>query len=249
MITKPEASSQSVRRLGSYSTAKVSRGRVERIERHATRLRRDAGRLGLPLPDRCEIERRFLEAAAESFGAGDGIVRLEWSHLPSGPPELIATPRAYVPLPEVWKAATSSIVHPGREFRANTKYVDVSAYDLSRKDVAANDYDEVLLFDAQGHLVEGSHSNFIVVLADGRLVTPSLELGGVEGLGLSVVRDDYPELEELEIHLDTLRNAQELMSVNAVRGVVPITELDHQPIGTGHPGPWSIRLGAIFAQR
>ena len=243
-----EASSNPARRLGSYSTAKVSRGRVERLERHATRLRRDARRLGLSVPDRREIERTFLEAAAESFGGADGIVRVEWSHLPGGAPELIATPRAYAPLPAAWRAATSSVVHPGREFRANTKYVDVNAYDRSREDVANSDYDEVLLFDAGGNLVEGSHSNYLAVLADGKLITPTLEAGGVEGLGLAIVRDDYPELYETWIPGESLNDAHELMSVNTVRGVVPIVELDGKAIGAGVAGPWASRLAAIFAR-
>lgn len=243
-----EASSNPARRLGSYSTAKVSRGRVERLERHATRLRRDARRLGLPVPDRREIERTFLEAAAESFAGADGIVRIEWSHLPGEAPKLIASPRVYASLPAAWRAATSSVVHPGREFRANTKYVDVDAYDRSREDVANSDYDEVLLFDAGGNLVEGSQSNCLAVLADGRLITPTLEAGGVEGIGLAIVRDDYPELYETWIPGESLDDAHELMSVNTVRGVVPIVELDGKAIGAGVAGPWAIRLAAIFAR-
>ena len=151
-------------------------------------------------------------------------------------------------MPAAWRAATSSVVHPGREFRANTKYVDVNAYDRSREDVANSDYDEVLLFDAGGNLVEGSRSNCLAVLADGKLITPTLEAGGVEGLGLAIVRDDYPELYETWIPGESLNDAHELMSVNTVRGVVPIVELDGKAIGAGVAGPWASRLAAILAR-
>lgn len=236
MSARSEAPSGSARRLGSYTTALVTAGRVTRLERHAGRLRRDAERLDLPLPSREAIEQIFLDSARETFGDGDGIVRVEWSHLPGEPPELIATPREYRPLPSTWRARVSKAVHPGLEFRANTKYVDVSAYDLGREEVAESEVDEVLLFDADGFLVEGAHSNFIVVLADGRIVTPAAELGGVEGLGLTIVREGHPEIEEARLTREEVDSAQELMSVNAVRGPVAIIELDGRTIGSGRMG-------------
>lgn len=249
MSVSNEASDPAVRRFGSYTTAKVTGGRVERLERHVARLRRDAARLGLPLPERAAVEEAFLEAAREAFGRGDGIVRVEWSHAPGEAPQLIAKPRAYVAAPPTWRAITSSIVHPGPELRANTKCVDVAAWDAGREAVAAGDFEEVLLFDAQGRLVEGSHSNFLLVLDDGRLVTPALALGGVEGLGLETVRYGRGDLEEAELSRDDVASARELMSVNVVRGVVPIVSLDGQPVGDGRPGPRSVALGAVFGVR
>ena len=136
MTASNEASDLEVRRLGSYTTAKVSAGRVERLERHVARLRRDAARLDLPLPDRTDVERVFVASAQETFGRGDGIVRVEWSHAPGAAPELIAKPRPFNMLPATWRAITSRVVHPGPELRANTKYVDVAAWEPAARDVA-----------------------------------------------------------------------------------------------------------------
>ena len=251
MSVSNEASAPAVRRLGSYTTAKVTAGRVERLERHVARLRRDAARLGLPQPARADVEEAFLEAAREAFGRGDGIVRVEWSRAEGAgaAPQLIATSRAYVAAPETWRAITSTVVHPGPERRANAKCVDVAAWDAGREQVAAGDFEEVLLYDAQGRLVEGCHSNFLLVLEDGRLVTPALALGGVEGLGLSEVRHGRTDLEEAELSREDVATARELSSVNAVRGVVPIVTLDGRPVGDGRPGPRSIALGAVFGAR
>jgi len=246
MCPASEASNESVRRLGSYTTAKITAGRVERVERHVARLRRDAGRLGLPLPPRAAIEDLFLTCAAKTFGKGDGIVRIEWSHLPSEAPELIATPRAYADAGSEWRAATSKTVHPGPEFRANTKYVDVSAYDLGRAEIKASELNEVLLYDANGHLVEGAASNFLVVTRDDRITTPARDLGPVEGLGLTVLRDSHPEIQEAHLTRQDIATCQELMSTNGVRGLVPITHLDDHPINNGQPGPIAKALGATF---
>jgi len=105
----------------------------------------------------------------------------------------------------------------------------------------------VLLFDAHGYLVEGAHSNCLIVDDAGRLVTPAKHLGGVEGLGLTIVRESRPEISEAELSLGDLRAAREVMGVNAVRGVIPIIELDGKPIGSdGKTGAWAQRLRRIF---
>ena len=126
--------------------------------------------------------------------------------------------------------------------------MDVQAYDLGRAEVHEGRYDEVLLFDEDGLLVEGCHSNFLVVTEAGDVVTPDLALGGVEGLGLSIVRENHPEIGFARLRAEDLDSARELMSVNAVRGVVPIVELDDRAIGDGEPGPWAARLGAGLAR-
>ena len=244
-----EAPAAEPRRLVSYTTAKVTAGRVERLEQHVARLRRDAVRLHLPAPPARDVERCFLEAARQAFGRGDGIVRVEWSHEPGRSPALLAKPRAFDPRPDRWRAATSSAIHPGPADRANTKFVDVPAWDRGREEVASSAYDEVLLFDADGFLVEGSHSNLLAMTEAGALVTPDLSLGGVEGLGLAVVRHGRRDLREAHLDREAVTSVRELMCVNAVRGVVPVVELDGRPVGDGEPGPVSRRLGAVFGRR
>ena len=212
----------------------MSAGRVERVERHAARLRRDAGRLGLPLPDAREIETKLLDAAHDAFGEGDGIVRIEWSRAGEDRPEIITRPRELGPEPRSWRAATSKTLHPGPGERHNTKTVDLEAYDHARQETRSRGVDEVLLYDADGFLVEGGRSNFLVVDESGHLVTPDLALGPVEGLGLTIVLEDRPRLARVRFTRDDVSRARELLCVNAVRGV-------------GGPGRWAERLRSIFS--
>ncbi len=249
MSPSNEAPAAEPRRLGSYTTAKVTAGRVERLEQHVARLRRDAARLDLPPPPARDVERCFLEAAREAFGRGDGILRIEWSRGPGKRPALFATSRAFDPRPDRWRAATSGAIHPGPGGRANTKFVDVPAWDHGREEVVTSGLDEVLLFDAEGFLVEGSHSNLLVVTQAGALTTPALALGGVEGIGLAVVRHGHRDVLEARLDRDAVEQARELMCVNAVRGVVPLVELNGRPVGLGTPGPVARRLGAAFGTR
>lgn len=236
------------RRIGSYTTARVTGGRVERAERHARRLRRDAGRLELPLPGQVEIEALLLETARETFGEGDGIVRIEWSALPGAAPELSALTRPIGPDPDRWHAGFGDAIHPGPELRRNTKFVDVSAYALARDQVAKSAFDEVLLFDSEGYLVEGGHSNFVVVTEAGELVAPDPALGAVEGLGLTILLESRPEIVFGRLTREDVTRARELMSINAVRGAVAIVRLEGREMSGGGPGPWTRRLRGTFAR-
>jgi D-alanine transaminase len=233
-------------RIGSFTTARVERGRPTRAERHAARLRRDALRLGLEAPGRGEVERLLTDTARRALGCGDGMVRIEWSRVSSASPSLRAFARPLGDEPDRWRAGVARTPHPGPGTRAHTKHVDVPAYDRAREEAGARGVDEVLLFDANGRLVEGGRTNLLLVTADARLVTPDLELGPVEGLGLEIVRENAPTVAPARLDLADVRAARELIAVNAVRGVVPIVELDGEPVGDGAPGRWARRLRAMF---
>lgn len=235
--------------VGVYTTARVCRGRIERLERHAGRLRRDAERLGLPLPDRREIEARSLAVVRETLGREDGVLRIEWARADGPVFSLRATTRPLGPEPRTWRAATARTIHPGPGALRNTKAIDVPVWESARAERSASGVDEVLLFDGAGRLVEGSRTNLIVVTGDGLLCTPARSLGPVEGLGLETVSDFLgPDtLRESEM-LDraTLASARELIATNAVRGVAAIVELDGIPIGDGREGPLTVRLRSLF---
>lgn len=237
-------------RRGCFTTALVDRGRVARVERHVERLRRDAARLGLELPDPADIARLLSESARGAFGPeSDGIVRIEWSGDVGERLRLRASVRPLDPRPSCWRARTAETRHPGPEQRSNAKQLGVWAYEQARAEAAvAAHAEEVLLFDAEGRVVEGSHTNLLIVTAAGDLRTPDPSLGPVEGIGLAIVRESTPALQSAWIDRMALRAARELMAVNVVRGVVPIVEIDGMPVAAGEPGVWARRLQRLFRE-
>lgn len=241
-----------MRPTGCYTTTRVSAGRIERLERHAGRLRRDAERLSLPLPDRRAIEVLALGVVRAELGVGDGVLRIEWAIEGDPQPVLRATTRPLGPDFRTWRVATATTVHPGPIDRRDVnslgvKALGIPAYDEARGERLRAGVDEVLLFDATGRLVEGSRSNLIVVSRDGLVRTPAISLGAVEGLGLEIVRAFAPEIREaVDIGRGELTSAGELVATNAVRGAVAIIEVDGMPIGDGLPGPYAVRLRGLF---
>lgn len=232
--------------IGCYTTSRVEAGRVLRVERHCARLRRDASRLGLPAPDPRAIESLLLETARSEFGRGDGIVRVEWSSSDGSDPRLVATTRPIGPEPATWRAGLCSTPHPGPEQRHNTKFIEVEVYEIARREAREQGVQEVLIFDRDGFVVEGGSSNLLVVDEGGRLMTPDPALGSVAGLGLEIVRESQPGIAQVRLRLAELHAATELLAVNAVRGAVPIVELDGQPVGDAEPGSWARRLRTLF---
>jgi len=240
-----------VARTGCCTTARVEGGRVERLERHSARLRRDALRLGLPSPEARAIEALALATAQEAFAHGDGVLRLEWSAEAGAAPRLSATTRPLGAEPPVWRAVTARVVHPGPGKRQGAKAIGVAAWDAAHDEQRRAEVDEALLYDAQGRLVEGGRTNLIVVAADGRAWTPALRLGAVEGLGLGIVRasDAGRSIAESDaLDREAVAAAREVVAVNAVRGAVAIVEVDARPIADGRSGPLARRLRAPFAR-
>lgn len=248
--SKPELQQRlELRRLGSYTTARVERGRVTHVERHVMRLIRDAGRLGLAPPSPRSIEALFWKTAKAEFPRANGIVRLDWSRpldSPEQTPELIATTRPLGDLARRWRAKSSETLHPGPETRRNAKAIGVPSYDAAREEMRIGGIEEVLLFSEAGWLVEGCRSNLIIVQEDGRWITPDLALGGVEGLGLEIIGKNRRELSWGRIDRVALLGARELIATNAVRGAVPIIEFDGRPVGTGTEGPVARALALLF---
>ena len=43
--------------------------------------------------------------------------------------------------------------------------------------------------------------------------------------------------------------AEEVFITSTAGGILPVTRIDHQPVGDGHPGPVSTRLQNLYWQR
>jgi branched-subunit amino acid aminotransferase/4-amino-4-deoxychorismate lyase len=94
-------------------------------------------------------------------------------------------------------------------------------------------------------VLEGPISN-VWMVEDGKLSTPSLDLGILAG----VTRDTLLEaataagipIEEGSYPLSRLAGAAEVFTSSSVREVMPVIELDGAPIGDGSPGPMAARM-------
>ncbi len=99
--------------------------------------------------------------------------------------------------------------------------------------------DEVLQF-RDDMLTEGSSCN-IWVVRDGRLLAPPRSNLILEGIRYSLIEELASQtgidFQARPISRAEVASADEIMLTSATREILPITELDGKPVGTGRPGP------------
>jgi len=96
---------------------------------------------------------------------------------------------------------------------------------------------EGILVGEDGSLLEGMSSNFYGIL-DGVLYTAGD--GVLEGITRKAIIEIAPALlpvEMIPVHKQDVPRLSEAMLTSSGRGVVPITVIDGQPVGTGRVGP------------
>ena len=101
-------------------------------------------------------------------------------------------------------------------------------------------YDEAILLSPQGYVSECTGENLFVV-RHGRLVTPPISAGALEGITqhsvLSLARDLGFEVEVGNLLRSDLYVAEEAFLTGTAAEVVPINSVDDRLVGDGTPGP------------
>ena len=112
--------------------------------------------------------------------------------------------------------------------------------------------EEALMCNYRGELSECSQSNFFLV-RDGVAVTPRSAAGLLEGLTraflFEVGREVGITVEEATLRPDDLATADEAFVTGSTRELTPVVRIDDQVIGTGRPGPVSLRLLEGFRKK
>jgi 4-amino-4-deoxychorismate lyase len=99
-----------------------------------------------------------------------------------------------------------------------------------------HEYEEGLMLDQEGTVVEGTMSNVFLVSAE-TLVTPLLDRCGIRGVVrtqiLHLASDLGMEVKEVRVHMDDLFQAQEAFLTNSVIGIWPIKTVEQHRYSAG----------------
>jgi branched-chain amino acid aminotransferase len=110
---------------------------------------------------------------------------------------------------------------------------------LAKREALQAGYDEALMLDVDGRVSEGSGENLFLV-ADGKVSTPSLDSGCLDGITrdtvMKLLRDQGYEVTEAEIAPEQLCEADELFLTGTAAEVTPVREVDDCRIANGKPG-------------
>ena len=119
---------------------------------------------------------------------------------------------------------------------------------LALQEAMRDGYDEALLLDASGYVMEGSGENFFIV-RDGVLYTPDLTsaLDGITRRTVMTLCDELGlKVVERRITRDEVYIADEAFFTGTAAEVTPIREVDGRTIGQGGRGPITEQLQALY---
>lgn len=129
--------------------------------------------------------------------------------------------------------------------KANGNYMNSM---MALQEALRDGYDEALLLDAEGYVMEGSGENIFIV-RDGVLYTPDLT-SALDGITRKTVIELAHEIGldvvEKRITRDEVYIADEAFFTGTAAEVTPIREVDNRMIGAGTRGPITEQLQTMY---
>lgn len=150
------------------------------------------------------------------------------------------------------RAATSSWQHINANSIAPTgkgtgQYMNSS---LAKVQALKAGYDEAILLNPAGNVVQGTGENIFVV-TDRKVITPPIQDGLLQGITrdsiMTIARDQGYEVLEHSLVRTDLYHADEAFFTGTAAEMVPLTEVDDRTVGTGMSGPITRELLEIFS--
>jgi branched-chain amino acid aminotransferase len=119
---------------------------------------------------------------------------------------------------------------------------------LAKREAVHAGYDEAIMLDTEGYVAEASGENIFIV-KDGLLRTPPLTsvLPGITRASILTIAQDLGiAVQDRRFSRDELYLADEAFLTGTAAEVTPIREVDGRVVGSGQPGPITLKLQEAF---
>jgi branched-chain amino acid aminotransferase len=242
---------------GLFTTLRIFDGEPFAYERHWKRLRKDAARTHVPFPFDAEAVRAQLGELLRANAVREGTARLYAIY------NTVGFWQSDEPFPEVdlilYTAGLPSYREPARlALRAHGRHADSplagvkvtswlnNVWNLYEAQQAG--YDEVVLLNERGEVSECTAANIFCV-RDGRVLTPPLASGCLEGVTRGVLLDigcaAGVAVEERTLRSEELYAADEVFISSTNRSLLGVGEVQGHAYAA--PGPVTRKLEQAFA--
>jgi len=229
---------------------------LDRLDRSLSELRiaEPMSRPALKLVSRELMRRNGLSNGFLYMQVTRGVAPRDHKFPKAAKPALVMTTRQTKPhsqqlLDEGLKVIT---VPDQRWDRCDIKSVSLLPNILGKQAAVEAGAYEAWQVDREGKVTEGTSTNAWIVTQDNKVVTRDAThsiLGGItRHTLLSLIRNEGYELEERAFSVEEAKAAKEAFLTSSTSLVLPITALDGQPIGNGHPGILTGKLRQIYIQ-
>lgn len=245
---------------GVFEGIRSYNGRVFRLDEHLTRLYRSAESIALKIPlSKEELKEAVLGTLRENK-LKDAYIRLVVTR---GKGDLGLDPRK-CQQPNIVIITDKIVLYSENLYKQGLKIVTVDtlrnhpdALDpqikslnylnniLGKIEAINKNSVEGIMLNHQGLVTECTGDN-IFILHKGKILTPPLHLGVLEGITRQIILDmagkfEIPAAEE-EFSLNELYTAQECFLTGTAAEIIPVVQIDDKIIGDGQPGRTTLKL-------
>ena len=241
---------------GIFTTLRISRGEAFAYERHWRRLEKDAGLTHLPMPYTAAKVRVHLHEVIRANQVAEGCARIYlvynsvgyWQSDEKRPEVDLIIYSAN--LPERREVVRLALREQGRHAAsplAGVKSISWLNNVWAVAEAAKEGFDEVVLLNERGEVAECTSANLFAV-KDGKILTPPLSSGCLEGVTRGILMEIAPEaglpVIEQSLRPEDLYSAEEVFISSTNRNLIDVGEIAGNPIPA--PGPVCARLNDLF---
>ena len=249
---------------GVFEGIRLYKGKIFRLDQHLDRLFASAKAIMLQVP---MTKQQLVEACCEACRQNklkDGYIRL-----------VVTRGVGYLGLnpfrcknPTVFIIADTIELYPEEVYRKGLKLITASTQRtnpaavnpsikslnylnniLAKIEAVNAGAIEAIMLNSQGHVAECTGDNIFIV-RKGALETPPISAGALVGITRQVVMElgarRKNEVRESDLTRYDLMTADEVFLTGTAAEIVPVVSIDGRIIGTGQPGPLTLKLTEDF---
>ncbi len=249
---------------GVFEGLRAYNGNVFRLRQHLVRLWESARAISLEIPLTIEQLAADVQATVAKNNIGDGYIRLVVTRgsgaLGLDPykcsnPQIIIIADSITLYPEKFYSEGLELItaatirnHPAA-LSPRIKSLNYLNNILAKIEGLRGGCVEAVMLNHKGEVAECTGDNIFIVKS-GRLLTPPIDAGILEGITRNAVLElavaSGIETAEVALTRHDLFVADECFLTGSAAEVIPAVKLDGRVIGDGKPGPMTLKLNTLF---
>ena len=248
---------------GVYEVIPVYKKQLFYFDEHLQRLKNSLNSVSIPNP---HTDAEWLSILHNLIGKHDWQdqfiylqvtrgIQMQRDHLPAD----CLTPTVYAytnPL----KAVADEVIENGikvvtlediRWLRCDIKAITLLPNVMMKLAAKQQDADDAILITREGFVAEGTASNTFAVKNNTLITPPNGQkiLPGITRLVIEkLAQQHHIQLEERELSIEELQNADEIWLTSSTKEAIPVCELNGKAVGNGKPGQVWHKMREIYQQ-
>ncbi|QNU66114.1 aminotransferase class IV family protein [Ruminiclostridium herbifermentans] len=240
--------------FGVFETLRIYNGVPFMLKEHVERMKNAASKLKIPFEHNYLKIRAYVQELIDHAQLKECVIRVTLSKVSEDSSNIIIT---YRKLNYEQSSYNKGFMLKCSSVKRNPTtplvYLKTNNYmeNIIEKNLAMSEgFNEALFLNIYNHVSECSTSNIFFV-QDGKLCTPDVECGLLDGIARGMILCKLAteiglEIEVGKYSLENLCSADEVFISNSVMQIMPVVKIDSTKIGDGIPGSITKSLMAAY---